>query len=401
VKSARGVFAAIVSVLIYDHEYNKNPSNDIHVINEHLNTDISKINIRNKNNIENNNLNFVKTEKNFLKISIDDPLKFSKLMKKEQELWNLAEIKNGTILRVWNELNKGEDRIENSIYKSFQDMKDDLSSGVPVEYVLGEANFLKLKFKVNGDVMIPRKSSETLVQSALELILNLEGKNIIDSIDNSDVYYDDKNDNNKVVNNYNNDIENKRESDNTHIGDIKDNYYSFSNDIKINNVDENKATYPLGVHKNKATYPLRVHENKATYPCRVLDIGVGSGCLLLSCINSIKLHNENLCSNNNNCNSNDSSNDDSNHDRNDSNASNNNSNKIDFTGVGIDISQKALDIAQTNAITLELENKVSFLRADFADLSYLLPGYSRDHGNTYHGYMCIFMVICVFTYVYL
>jgi hypothetical protein len=129
-------------VLIYDPKYNENPLNDIHIINENLNTDISKKNMKNKNNIENNNLNFEKsekkTEKHFLKISIDDPLKFQKLMIKEQELWNLAEIKNEKILHVWSELNKGGDCIEKSIYKSFQDMKNDLSSGVPVEYILGK-----------------------------------------------------------------------------------------------------------------------------------------------------------------------------------------------------------------------------------------------------------------------
>jgi hypothetical protein len=174
--------------------------------------------------------------------------------------------------------------------------------------------------------MIPRKSSETLVQSALELIFNCKNKNIIDSINNGechsdddDVYYDDD----KVINN--NDIENKNDSsDNTHISEINDYPHSFSNDIKINSVHENKATYPLGVHGNKATYPYRV-----------LDIGVGSGCLLLSCINSIKLYNENLGSNNNdNRNSNDSNNDNRNGDSNNNNTSNH-SNKIPFTGAFI------------------------------------------------------------------
>jgi hypothetical protein len=110
------------------------------VINENLNTDISKKDIKgNRNNDRKSSaLDFEnsKNVKNFLKISTDDPLKFQKLMKKEQELWDLAEIKNKAILNVWNELNGCDN--ENIIYKTFQDMKDDLSSGVPVEYILGD-----------------------------------------------------------------------------------------------------------------------------------------------------------------------------------------------------------------------------------------------------------------------
>ena len=50
-----------------------------------------------------------------------------------------------------------------------------LKSGIPVQYVLGEAYFYRLKFKVNPHVLIPRPETEELVYLILE---DAKGKNL-------------------------------------------------------------------------------------------------------------------------------------------------------------------------------------------------------------------------------
>ena len=73
---------------------------------------------------------------------------------------------------------------------------------------------------------------------------------------------------------------------------------------------------------------LKITKNKSKL--KVLDIGVGSGCLLLSILKE----------------------------------------KKDFYGTGIDVSQKCLNISKINAYNLRLENRVKFFKSDVDNFNY-------------------------------
>ena len=73
---------------------------------------------------------------------------------------------------------------------------------------------------------------------------------------------------------------------------------------------------------------LRLTKNKTR--CRVLDIGVGSGCILLSILKE----------------------------------------KKNFYGIGVDVSKKCLDLSNINALKLGLTNRVKFFKSDIDNFDY-------------------------------
>ena len=69
-------------------------------------------------------------------------------------------VRNGSGARVFDEAEQ----------MRFAHIRDRLLSGEPVQYVLGEADFFGLKFRVGPAVLIPRQETEELVAWALEFL---------------------------------------------------------------------------------------------------------------------------------------------------------------------------------------------------------------------------------------
>lgn len=65
-------------------------------------------------------------------------------------------------------------------FAAFENVISSLKSGKPIQYILGEAYFYGLKFKVNQAVLIPRPETEELVEWILDEIDNSLEINILD-----------------------------------------------------------------------------------------------------------------------------------------------------------------------------------------------------------------------------
>ncbi|MCX7903795.1 MAG: peptide chain release factor N(5)-glutamine methyltransferase [Caloramator sp.] len=72
------------------------------------------------------------------------------------------------------------DKIDETLEKSFFDMIKERAKGRPLQYILGEWEFYGLKFIVKEGVLIPRPDTEVLVEKCLEIIKNINGPKIID-----------------------------------------------------------------------------------------------------------------------------------------------------------------------------------------------------------------------------
>lgn len=54
-------------------------------------------------------------------------------------------------------------------YKEFEEILNRRISGEPFAYIVGYKEFMKLNFKVNSDVLVPREDTELLVEKVIEL----------------------------------------------------------------------------------------------------------------------------------------------------------------------------------------------------------------------------------------
>ena len=54
--------------------------------------------------------------------------------------------------------------------REYQALLSKRAARIPLQYIVGEQEFMGLKFRVNSNVLIPRQDTETLVEEALKVI---------------------------------------------------------------------------------------------------------------------------------------------------------------------------------------------------------------------------------------
>ena len=62
-----------------------------------------------------------------------------------------------------------EDEIPEEITSEYKSVLKKRAERIPVQYIIGETEFMGLNFKVNSNVLIPRPDTETLVEEALKV----------------------------------------------------------------------------------------------------------------------------------------------------------------------------------------------------------------------------------------
>lgn len=357
VKSSKGIFAAIVSVTVYNPDYETHSSSDSVTLPAGEALPWKGCG------------DGVTARSSPLTVSVEDPKKFTKLMRKEQEMWDVAEARDRELLNAWDkqcierdlQLGQAKEReanvadrgastsfekgslslaqedsysadsrqVDESIrahrapssptatsssrsFSSLADMRAALASGMPVQYVLGEAFFCTYRFTVNPAVMVPRKSSEVLVEEALRVL----------SVDILPIMAAPKS------------CESETAVSNPNLGTGS----SLAEQRVQNGLQELKC----------------IEAQPGLVTLKMLDIGTGSGCLLLSCMKKcIELQ----------------------HEVNPGQASSNRyRSEVDIQGLGIDLSHDALQVALENSTALSLQEKTDFKVLDFGNLSALVPG---------------------------
>ena len=356
VKSAKGIYAAVVSVTIY------NPDNGM------VSLSASSTSPTSEGLSCVSSIDVTASSSAPFTVSVEDPKKFAKLMLKEQEMWELAEARDRELLKAWGsqcternlelglmkELsildrrasassnvdpllpveeqserissfcsNHKDNNIFNTLstttkssksYSSLADMRTALASGMPIEYVLGEAAFCGLRYMVSPAVMVPRKSSEVLVNEALRVISDI----ILPTLSSRDC-------------------------------------------PRLEVVTGNQGA-SVGIHTPLAEQEIQaglevINEFKTgskLLTLNVLDIGTGSGCLLLGCMKIFmeqqKVKNSSQI------------------------LTDYKESEFKIQGLGIDLSPEALQVASDNSTALGLEENTDFKVLDFGNLSALVSG---------------------------
>lgn len=105
-----------------------------------------------------------------------EPCAFVDLPKLEAEilLAHLLE-KDRTYLFTW-----PEEIVDNDVVVQFRDICRQRMAGKPIAYLTGEREFWGLTLKVTADTLIPRPDTETLVETALELLADKPQAEIVD-----------------------------------------------------------------------------------------------------------------------------------------------------------------------------------------------------------------------------
>ena len=63
-----------------------------------------------------------------------------------------------------------EDDLPDDLLKEYELAVKKRAEHIPLQYIVGETEFMGLKFKVNSNVLIPRQDTETLVEEALKTV---------------------------------------------------------------------------------------------------------------------------------------------------------------------------------------------------------------------------------------
>ena len=79
-----------------------------------------------------------------------------------------------------NDIILGEKTIDIGLQRKFNDAIERLKSGEPVQYIVGECEFMSLTFEVNSKTLIPRSDTEILVESVFELCKDKENVRILE-----------------------------------------------------------------------------------------------------------------------------------------------------------------------------------------------------------------------------
>ena len=77
----------------------------------------------------------------------------------------------------------GKDEVSEPIVDKFLELMDKRAKGYPIQYILGEKEFMGLNFYVEEGVLIPRSDTETLVEYVLQYIDQIYGDKPVNFLD--------------------------------------------------------------------------------------------------------------------------------------------------------------------------------------------------------------------------